>query len=141
MTSGLLLVLATAALSALFSLVFVVLFFVLLPRFFQAGTLWYKVHTALLLFAYALFPVQVFTNLAAFGGTFGDGATSMFRSITPSTLVAIPSIQLGLFVIWFYLRLTKFHTTLYVSAFLSIVPAFVPASYILLWASMWYHWF
>jgi hypothetical protein len=142
MTPSLILVLATAAASALMTLVLVVLFFVFIPRFVRAGTPWQsKAHDALLLAAYALFPVQVLTNGAAFGGTFGDGATSMFRSVTPFTLVAVPCIQIGLFAVWLYLRLTRFRGTRCAGAFVAAAPAAVPASYVVLWAGMWYHWF
>lgn len=142
MTPSLILVLATAAVSAVLTLVLVVLFFVFLPTFFRAGTPWQsKAHRALLLAAYALFPVQVLTNGAAFGGTLGDGATSMFRSVTPFTLVAVPAVQMGLFAVWLFLRLTKFRSTRYVGAFVATAPVAVPASYVLLWAGMWYHWF
>jgi hypothetical protein len=142
MTPSLMLVLATAAASAVMTLVFIVLFFVFLPRFFRAGIPWQrKAHDVLLLAAYALFPVQVLTNGAAFGGTLGDGATSMFRSVTPFTLVAVPSIQVSLFTVWLYLRLTRFCGTRYAGGFVATVPAAIPASYVVLWAGMWYHWF
>jgi hypothetical protein len=142
MTPSLILVLVTAAISALLSIVLIVLFFVFLPRFFRATrTLQSKAHDALLLAAYGLFPVQVLTNGAAFGGTFGDGATSMFRSVTPFTLVAVPCIQVGLFAVWLCLRLTKFRSAKYAGAFLVTLPAVVPTAYVVLWAGMWYHWF
>lgn len=142
MTPCLILVLATAAVSVLMTLVLVVLFFVFLPRFFRAGTPWQsKAHDALLLVAYVLFPIQVLTNGAAFGGTMGDGATSMFRSVTPFTLVAVPCVQVGLFAVWLYLRLTRFRATGSGGTFVAAAPIAVPALYVVLWAGMWYHWF
>lgn len=121
---------------------FVVLCFVRLPRFFRADTPWQrKAHDVLLLASYALFLVQVLTNGAAFGGTLGDGATSMFRSVTPFTLVTIPCIQVGLFAAWLSLGLTKFDGTRHAGGFVAILPAAIPASYVILWAGMWYHWF
>src|SRR3954466_15251204 len=82
MTGALKLMLGTAATSALMSLVLIVLFSVWLVRLFSSRTsLHRKVHDLVLLAAYALFPVQVVTNLLAFAGTLGDGNTSMFRSI------------------------------------------------------------
>jgi hypothetical protein len=100
-----------------------------------------KAHHAVWLAAFALFPVQVLTNLAAFGGTFGAGATSMFRSVSPQALIAIPCIQLALFGLCVYLRLSVRAGTSRAAAILPVIPAAIPASYVILWAGMWYHWF
>src|SRR3954462_9772675 len=84
---ALILMLGMAAASALMTLVLIVLFFVWLVRLFSSRTpLQRKAHDLLLLATYALFPVQVVTNLLAVAGTLGDGNTSMFRSIELSTL-------------------------------------------------------
>src|ERR1051325_3583045 len=109
MPGALKLMLWAAAAAALMTLVLIVLFCVWLMRLFSSGTpLQRKAHDFLLLATYALFPVQVVTNLLALAGTLGDGNPSMFRSIGLSTLIAVPSIQLGAFALWLTLRFTLF---------------------------------
>jgi hypothetical protein len=142
MTLSLILVLATAAASAVMTLVFLVLFTIRLPVFFSPEILrQQKALDGLLLLAYALFPIQVLTNLAAFGGTLGDGATSMFRSISLSSLVAVPCVQLSAFALWAWLRFTRFHEVGISGGITELVPAVIPAACVFLWAGMWIHWF
>jgi hypothetical protein len=142
MTPSLIFVLATAAASALMTLVFLGLFFVRLPKFFSSAIPGQrKALDGLLLLAYVFFPIQVLTNLAAFGGMFGDGATSMFRSVSPFTLVAVPCIQLAVFLLWAWLRFTRFRGVGISGGVAATIPAVIPAAYVFLWAGRWFHWF
>jgi hypothetical protein len=134
MVSSFILVLAAATASAIMTLVFLVLFFVQLPSFFvPAISRTQKAHDALLLATYALFPVQLLTGLMASGGTLGDGATSMFRFVTPFTLVAVPCIQLAAFAAWIYARLALFEAEPKKSDIVAVFPAIVPVGNIILW--------
>jgi len=142
MSPSLKLVLVTAAVSALMTLALLVLLPFHLPRLFTARVApAEKTRHALWLAAFALFPVQALTNFSAFGGTWGDGATSMFRSVSPLTLVAIPLLQLALFGACMYLRLSASTGADRAAAVLTVMPAAIPASYVILWTGMWYHWF
>jgi hypothetical protein len=136
---ALILMLGTAAASALMTLVLIVLFFVWLVRLFSSRTpLQRKAHDLLVLAIYALFPVQVVTNLLAVAGTLGDGNTSMFRSIELSTLIAVPSIQLAAFALWLTLRFTLFRTPGQSSGSVVAIPGVIPLFYLIAFGIIWY---
>lgn len=142
MTLSLILILSITAASAIMTLVFLVLSLIRLPEFFSPEILWQqKALDGLLLLTYAFFPIQVLTNLTALSSTLGDGATSMFRSISPSSLVAVPCVQLSVFALWAWLRFTRFQEVGISGGVTALIPVVIPAAYVLLWAGMWFHWF
>ena len=77
-----------------------------LPKMFSSSSSWLqRMHDALLLICYLIFPLHIWVIQLAVAGTLGDGNTSTLRYVSRTTLQMVPIVQIALFLLWVCLRL------------------------------------